>query len=194
MSQYVHYKGLANGQSSFVGDFYWNGRMGHNWDPTPSVCAGESSTDAGIYGRFKSWDWSLLRLIELGVAKKLSTLGWTPTTMEAHKAGSCSAVIPVNCDGNAAPAAPAGGQPGMAPAGGQPGMAFETEASPITVAREEPARLAQALLALSGCALLVAFAGAAAFLHRLSGGARMVTSEDLLEAQSISLVEAVEAA
>lgn len=125
LNQYLHYKGLdASGPSSFVGDFYWNGRMGYNWNPDPSVCTGSSS--ATHYADFKSWDWSLLRLIKLGLAQPLSQLGFSPEGLAAQKAGTCSGTIPVNCQGGAAaPLAPAGGQPGMgaAPPGGQPGMA-----------------------------------------------------------------------
>ena len=63
------------------------------------VCAGESSTDAGIYGRFKSWDWSLLRLIELAsqlAAEPASRPARQPTSLAnlGRQAGSRPASQP----------------------------------------------------------------------------------------------------
>lgn len=112
LSQYTHYNGKANnGASSFVGDFYWNGRMGFNWNPDPDVCAGPSSSDH--FDSFSNWDWSLLRLIKLSIVKPLSTLGWTPQTLASHKDSTCAGTWPVMCDPGQVPAAPPGGQPGM---------------------------------------------------------------------------------
>jgi len=126
LNQYMHYGGKAsNQQSAFFGDYYWNGRMGYNWNPSPSVCAGPSSTEH--YTDFKSWDWSLLRLIKLGIAKPLSKMGWTPATIASKKASTCTGTIPVLCEQTQAPQAPPGGQPGMAPPGGQPGMRLDEE-------------------------------------------------------------------
>lgn len=138
LMQYVHYKGKSDqGQSSFLGDFYWNGRMGYNWNPDPKVCSLDSS--ATHYENFEHWDWSLLRLIKLGLAKPLSELGFTPTTIAGNKSSTCTGTIPVLCDAPIAkPAAPPGGQTGMdtadtpaAPPGGQPDMdTAETPAAP----------------------------------------------------------------
>lgn len=86
MSHYRHWNGkAANGESSFLGDYYWGARFGYNWDPSPDVCAGETS--ATDYAGFPFWDWNLLRLIKMGLAKPISELGWTPSNMD--KSGTC---------------------------------------------------------------------------------------------------------
>ncbi|CAE7266600.1 unnamed protein product [Symbiodinium pilosum] len=39
LRNYLHYQGhAAQDKSSFFGDYYWSGRMGHNWNADPSVC------------------------------------------------------------------------------------------------------------------------------------------------------------
>jgi len=97
LTQYMQYSSRApNGLSSFVGDFYWNGRMGYNWNADPAVCAPDTSTEH--YADYSSWDWSLLRLIELGIAQPLSQLDWTPSTLADHKASTCSGDLQVHCD------------------------------------------------------------------------------------------------
>lgn len=89
LSQYVHYQGnAAGGESSFVGDYYWTARMGYNWDPSPDVCFGPTSTTD--YENFDAWNWNLIRLIKLGLVQPLSKLGLTPSTLEAKKQSSCS--------------------------------------------------------------------------------------------------------
>jgi hypothetical protein len=72
LSNYKAYRGKAlNGSaSSFVGDFFWNVRMGYNWNPDPSVCAGNTSTTD--YDQYGAWDWSMIRLIKLGLVKPIS--------------------------------------------------------------------------------------------------------------------------
>lgn len=112
LSQYMHYRGKAvGGSSSFVGDYYWNGRMGHNWNPDPAVCAGPSS--ATHYADFKFWDWSLLRLIALGIAEPLSQMAWTPESIAGKKWDVCTGTISVLCTEQQVPHIQGGGQPGM---------------------------------------------------------------------------------
>ncbi|CAJ1410694.1 unnamed protein product [Effrenium voratum] len=88
LTQYLHYQGLAaQKQSSFLGDFYWAGRMGHNWNADPSVCCcGEDPN----WVDFEWWDWSLLNMIRLNLAQPMSKLGWTPETIEQHKGNACT--------------------------------------------------------------------------------------------------------
>uniref|UniRef100_A0A7S0FAG4 glucan 1,3-beta-glucosidase n=1 Tax=Pyrodinium bahamense TaxID=73915 RepID=A0A7S0FAG4_9DINO len=96
LSQYLAYKGKAGGgQSSFLGDFYWTVRMGYHWNVDPAVCSGPTETKD--YKKYVNWDWSLLRLIELGLAKPLSELGLTPQTLQAEKSKICSGTFRVNC-------------------------------------------------------------------------------------------------
>merc|ERR1712176_361813 len=85
-----------DGQSSFVGDFYWNGRMGYNLNADPAVCAPDTSTQH--YDDLVHWDWSFIRLIKLGIARKLSQLDWTPDTLAGRKASACSGELPAHCD------------------------------------------------------------------------------------------------
>lgn len=116
LSQYLHYGGKSQGgKSSFVGDFYWNGRMGYNWNPDPAVCSGGGSDSyaASHYADFGTWDWSLLRLIKLGLAQPLSKLGFTPSALGPKKASACSGKIKVLCDNPGSP--PVAGQAGMGP-------------------------------------------------------------------------------
>lgn len=61
LKQYLYYKGkAAKGSSSFLGDFYWAGRMGHNWNADPSVCCCDQDPD---WVDFEWWDWSLANMI-----------------------------------------------------------------------------------------------------------------------------------
>jgi hypothetical protein len=86
LSHYKHWMGkAAQGESSFIGDYYWGARFGFNWDPSPDVCAGETSTTD--YKDFPFWDWNLLRLVKMGLAKPLSELGWTPSNLNPQ--GTC---------------------------------------------------------------------------------------------------------
>mmetsp|Transcript_136784 Transcript_136784/g.354778 ORF Transcript_136784/g.354778 Transcript_136784/m.354778 type:complete len:576 (-) Transcript_136784:77-1804(-) len=95
LSQYLHYKGrAAHEQSSFLGDFYWAGRMGNNWNADPSVCCCHQDSD---WVDFEWWDWSLINLIRLGLAKPLSQLGWTPETLGQHKEATCSGSFLIDC-------------------------------------------------------------------------------------------------
>lgn len=88
LSQYLHYKGKAvGGESSFLGDYYWSARMGYNWDPSPSVCSGSTSTTD--YLGYSSWDWNLIRLIKLDLVQPLSKLGFSIESMDAKKATAC---------------------------------------------------------------------------------------------------------
>lgn len=81
----------ANSTSSFVGDFYWTARMGYNWNPDPSICA--DNTPATKYKDPASWDWSMIRLIELGLVTPLSKLGGpgglTPSSLTSLEASAC---------------------------------------------------------------------------------------------------------
>jgi len=95
LSQYLHYRGRAtNQQSSFLGDFYWAGRMGHNWNADPTVCCCQEDSD---WVDFEWWDWSLSNLIRLGLAKPLSQLGWTPETLDQHKGKTCKGSFLIGC-------------------------------------------------------------------------------------------------
>lgn len=100
-SVYAAYRGrAANGTaSSFIGDFYWTARMGYNWNVDPSVCAGNTSVTN--YTQFPFWDWSLIRLIELGLAQPLSQLGGagglTPDRLAGFETTACSGSFKVNC-------------------------------------------------------------------------------------------------
>jgi hypothetical protein len=88
LSQYVQYQGRASGgESSFLGDYYWTARMGFNWDPTPGVCFGPTSTTD--YTSYSHWDWNLIRLIKLGLVEPLSKLGFTPSAMAEKKGTAC---------------------------------------------------------------------------------------------------------
>eukprot|EP00936_MAST-01D_sp_MAST-1D-sp1_P001577 g1577.t1 len=93
--------GKGNGtRSSFAGDFFWTARMGYDWDPSPEVCAGSTSTSG--YEPFTAWDWSMLRLIELGLIKPISQLGvggagWTPDNIASQQAAVCQDTFRVNC-------------------------------------------------------------------------------------------------
>jgi len=81
-------------QSSFLGDFYWAGRMGNNWNADPSVCCCHADSD---WVDFEWWDWSLINLIRLGLAKPLSQLGWTPETLDQHKGKTCTGSFLIGC-------------------------------------------------------------------------------------------------
>eukprot|EP00927_Polykrikos_kofoidii_P085901 TRINITY_DN9469_c0_g1_i1.p1 TRINITY_DN9469_c0_g1~~TRINITY_DN9469_c0_g1_i1.p1 ORF type:complete len:637 (-),score=76.04 TRINITY_DN9469_c0_g1_i1:75-1889(-) len=88
LNQYLHYKGKADGgKSSFLGDYYWSGRMGYNWDPTPGICHGPTSTSD--YVDYKTWDWNFIRLIRLGLAKPLSQLGFTQEGLSGQRNSAC---------------------------------------------------------------------------------------------------------
>lgn len=96
LSQHLAYKNKSTGgQSSFIGDFYWNVRMGYHWNVDPAVCSGPTQTTD--YERFDNWDWSLLRLIKLGLAKPLSQLGLSPEKMITQKDAICTGSFPVRC-------------------------------------------------------------------------------------------------
>ena len=99
LSAHVAYAGkAAAGGSSFAGDFFWTARMGLDWDPDPAVCAGPTST-AG-YEKLGVWDWSMIRLIALGLATPLSKLadgGLTPAALAGLEATACAGSFPVNC-------------------------------------------------------------------------------------------------
>eukprot|EP00913_Durusdinium_trenchii_P017028 g16013.t1 len=87
LSQYLHYAGKAKDQSSsFLGDFYWAGRMGHNWNADPSVCCCDEDPN---WVDFEWWDWSLLNMMRLGLAQPLSKLGWTSETIAEQKEKTC---------------------------------------------------------------------------------------------------------
>lgn len=89
MNQYLHYRGKADREeSSFLGDFYWSGRMGLDWDPTPGICTGRTSSTN--YEDYKYWDWNFLRLVKLGLAQPLSRLGWTPASLQDERRSACS--------------------------------------------------------------------------------------------------------
>jgi len=95
LRQYLHYNGRASRhQSSFLGDFYWAGRMGDNWNADPSVCCCHDDSD---WVDFEFWDWSLINLIRLGLAKPLSHLGWTPETLDVHKSTTCTGSFLISC-------------------------------------------------------------------------------------------------
>lgn len=95
LRQYLYYKGRASyQQSSFLGDFYWAGRMGNNWNADPSVCCCHGDSD---WVDFEWWDWSLINLIRLGLAKPLSRLGWTPETLDQHRNATCAGSFLINC-------------------------------------------------------------------------------------------------
>jgi len=95
LRNYLHYRGLAaNDQSSFFGDYYWAGRMGHNWNADPAVCCCEEDTD---WVDFEWWDWSLVNLIRLGLAKPLSQMGWTPESLESYEEDVCVGSFQINC-------------------------------------------------------------------------------------------------
>eukprot|EP00475_Leptophrys_vorax_P037302 TRINITY_DN640_c0_g2_i1.p1 TRINITY_DN640_c0_g2~~TRINITY_DN640_c0_g2_i1.p1 ORF type:complete len:600 (+),score=134.55 TRINITY_DN640_c0_g2_i1:75-1874(+) len=98
LRNYAQYDGKTDSKvypSSFIGDFYWTARMGYNWNPDPSVCYGPTSiTD---FKDYSSWDWSFIRLIELNLVPKLSSLGWTRANLASHEGDACSGSIRVNC-------------------------------------------------------------------------------------------------
>lgn len=95
LSQYLQYKGLAaGGQSSFLGEFYWAGRMGHNWNADPTVCCCDKDPN---WVDFEWWDWSLINMIRLGLAQPLSEMGWTPATLEQQKNKTCEGSFLINC-------------------------------------------------------------------------------------------------
>ena len=71
LSNYLHYDGLAKDQSSsFLGDFYWAGRMGHNWNADPAVCCCEEDPN---WVDFEWWDWSLINMIRRGQMGQLTS-------------------------------------------------------------------------------------------------------------------------
>jgi len=94
LSQYLHYKGLAAGESSFLGEFYWAGRMGHNWNADPTVCCCDEDRN---WVDFEWWDWSLVNMIRLGLAQPLSEMGWTPAKLQEHKDKTCTGSFLINC-------------------------------------------------------------------------------------------------
>ena len=72
--------------------------MGFNWDPTPGVCFGPTSVVD--YQSFGAWDWSALRLIELGLITPLSAIGsdgLTPDKLAAFEPTACAGSFQVNC-------------------------------------------------------------------------------------------------
>jgi len=96
LSQHVAYMDKsAGGLSSFIGDFYWTVRMGYHWNVDPAVCSGPTQTTD--YERVDNWDWSLLRLIKLGLVKPISQLGLTPESLMKEKDAMCTGSFPVNC-------------------------------------------------------------------------------------------------
>ena len=77
--------------------------MGFDWDPSPAVCAGNTSTDPGTYTSYSAWDWSMLRLMKLGLVKPLSQQpvsgggGLTMDKLDSFHATACSGSWRAGC-------------------------------------------------------------------------------------------------
>ena len=48
-----------------MGEFYWAGRMGHNWNADPTVCCCDKDPN---WVDFEWWDWSLINMIRQGAS------------------------------------------------------------------------------------------------------------------------------